>query len=198
MQRSRSFQNTLPSRRSLFLSTAPFVVALAALSPVSAQVSIGGDSTPSDPALVDGSVDLEIGVNGAGSLTILNGGTVTNATGYVGLNTTGVGVVTVSGQDSHWDNLGDVVIGQEGNGTLDILAGGFVSGESGYIGSGPPGRHRRSNGFRRRWFRQGFHLVPSAKSERWRTGEGNAQRHTGRSGRDRRTDQRWVLGGRHR
>lgn len=90
---------------------------------------------PSDPALVDGSVDLEIGVNGAGSLTILNGGTVTNATGYVGLNTTGVGVVTVSGQDSHWDNLGDVVIGQEGNGTLDIQAGGLVSGGTGYIGS---------------------------------------------------------------
>lgn len=118
------------------MSTAPFVVALAALSPASAQVTIGGDSTPLDPALVDGSVDLEIGVSGAGSLAILNGSTLTNATGYVGLNTTGVGVVTVSGQDSRWDNLGDVVIGQEGKGTLDILDGGFVSAETGYIGSG--------------------------------------------------------------
>lgn len=98
-------------------------------------MSIGGDSAPSDPALIDGNVDLEIGVNSAGSLTILNGSALTNATGYVGLNGSGVGVVTVSGQNSRWDNLGDVVIGQQGNGTLDILAGGFVGGETGYIGS---------------------------------------------------------------
>ncbi len=135
MQKSLFYQSVWASRRCLLISTAPFVVALAALSPASAQVSIGGDSTPSDPALIDGNVDLEIGVNGAGSLIILNGSTLTNATGYVGLNTLGVGVVTVSDQGSRWDNLGDVFIGQEGNGTLGIDAGGFVSGGTGYIGS---------------------------------------------------------------
>ncbi|KRB01660.1 adhesin [Devosia sp. Root685] len=121
------------------MSAAPFVVALATLSPALAQVSIGGDSTPSDPALIDGSVDLEIGVNGAGSLTILNGSTLTNAAGYVGLDVGDVGAVTVSGQGSRWENLGDVVIGQSGNGTLDIEVGGFVGGETGYIGASPGG-----------------------------------------------------------
>ncbi|MFK4808570.1 autotransporter outer membrane beta-barrel domain-containing protein, partial [Devosia sp. ZW T5_3] len=119
------------------MSSAPFVIALATLSPALAQVSIGGDSTPLDPASIDGSVDLTIGVTGSGSMTILNGSTLTNATGYVGFDVGGVGVVTVSGQGSRWDNLGDVIIGQEGNGTLDIQAGGFVSGGTGYIGSFP-------------------------------------------------------------
>ncbi|UXN68967.1 autotransporter outer membrane beta-barrel domain-containing protein [Devosia neptuniae] len=117
------------------MSSAPFVVALATLSPALAQVSIGGDSTPLDPASIDGSVDLTIGVTGAGSLTILNGSTLTNANGYVGFGGGGVGVVTVSGQGSRWDNLGDVVIGQSGNGALDIEAGGFVGGETGHIGA---------------------------------------------------------------
>ncbi len=139
MQRSRFPQGGSSSRQYLLISTAPFVVALATLSPALAQVSIGGDSTPSNPAAIDGSVDLQIGVSGAGSLSILNGSTLTNATGYVGLDVGSVGVVTVSGQDSRWDNLGDVVIGQSGNGTLDIEAGGFVSGETGYIGASAGG-----------------------------------------------------------
>jgi len=139
MQKRRLLQSVWPSPQCLLISTAPFVVVLATLAPASAQVSIGGDSTPSDPALIDASVYLEIGVNGAGSLTILNGSTLTNATGYVGLNVGSVGAVTVSGQGSRWDNLGDVVIGQSGDGTLDIDLGGFVAGETGYIGASPGG-----------------------------------------------------------
>ena len=131
----------MPSRQSLLLSAAPFVLALATLSPASAQVTINGDAAPSDPALINGDDDLQIGVNGPGSgtLTILNGATLTNANAYVGLYGAGVGVVTVSGQASHWDNRGDVVIGQEGHGTLDVEAGGLVSGGTGSIGAGPGG-----------------------------------------------------------
>lgn len=139
MQRSRFFQTVSPSRQSLLLSAAPFVVALATLSPASAQVTISGDSTPSNPALIDDTVDLDIGANGPGELTILNGATLTNATAYLGFGASGVGVVTVSGQDSHWDNRGDIVIGQDGNGTLTVEAGGLVSGGTGYIGAGPGG-----------------------------------------------------------
>lgn len=136
MQRRRFLQHVWLSRQCLLFSTAPFVAALATLSPASAQVSIGGDSTPSDPALIDGSVDLEIGLNGPGTLTILNGSTLTNYTGHVGYDVGGIGVVMVSGQNSRWENLGDVVIGQYGDGTLDVLAGGFVTGQTGYIGAG--------------------------------------------------------------
>lgn len=141
MQRHPFSRTVLPSRQSLLLAAAPFVLTLAMLSPASAQVTINGDSAPSDPVLIDGDDDLQIGVNGPGSgtLTILNGATLTNANAYVGLYGAGVGVVTVSGQDSHWDNRGDVVIGQEGHGTLDVEAGGLVSGGTGSIGAGPGG-----------------------------------------------------------
>jgi len=134
-------RNAYSTRRYLLMSSASFVLALATLSPALAQVTIGGDSTPSDSTLIDGSVDLEIGVSGPGmgSLDILNGATLTNATGYVGVDVSGVGIVTVSGQGSRWDNLGDVVIGQSGQGTLDILGGGFVSADTGYVGASADG-----------------------------------------------------------
>lgn len=135
MQKNRSLRSVLPFPLCLLISTTSFVVTLATLSPALAKVSIGGLSSPPDPALLDGSVDLDIGFNGLGTLTILNGSTLTNNTGYVGVDAGGIGVVTVSGQNSRWDNLGNVFIGQFGDGTLDILAGGFVGGEAGYIGS---------------------------------------------------------------
>lgn len=138
MQNSRFLHNVRASRQCL-MSTALLVVAQATLSPAWAQVSIGGDSTPSDPALVDGSVDLDIGFTSFGSLTVFNGSILTNNTGYVGGDAGGFGVVTVSGQDSRWDNLENVVIGQYGRGTLDILAGGLVTGETGYIGASTGG-----------------------------------------------------------
>lgn len=126
---------TRVSTSRLLLSTAPFVVALASLAPASAQVTIGGDSSPSDPALIDGSVNLDIGYDGHGTLTILGGSSLTNNSGFVGYDLGGSGVVAVSGQNSRWDNLGDVVIGQYGDGTLDILGGGLVTGGTGYIGA---------------------------------------------------------------
>ncbi|QEE20138.1 autotransporter outer membrane beta-barrel domain-containing protein [Youhaiella tibetensis] len=135
MQEDCFLRNVRSFRRRLLNSAAPFVVALASLSPASAQVSITGDSSPSDPALIDGSVDLDIGFGAPGSLTILNGGTLTNNTGYVGRDAGGNGSVMVSGQNSRWENQGDVVIGQYGQGTLDILAGGFVTGGNGYVGA---------------------------------------------------------------
>ncbi len=99
MQNSRFLHNVRASRQCL-MSTALLVVAQATLSPAWAQVSIGGDSTPSDPALVDGSVNLDIGFTSFGSLTVFNGSILTNNAGYVGGDAGGFGVVTVSGQDS--------------------------------------------------------------------------------------------------
>ncbi|WP_199270359.1 autotransporter outer membrane beta-barrel domain-containing protein [Stappia indica] len=139
MKKTCFLKRMRPSRQCLLTSIAPLAVALATLSPASAQVWIGGDSTPSDPALIDGSVDLDIGFNSLGTLTILNGSVLTNNTGYVGGDVGGIGVVMVSGQASRWENLGDLVIGQYGDGALDILAGGLVTGENGYIGARPGG-----------------------------------------------------------
>lgn len=115
------------------MSSASFVLALAALSPASAQVSLIGNNNPSDPASIDGTVDLDIGLGGFGSLEIQNGSVLTNNAAFVGSDD--VGKALVSGPGSRWDNLGNVYIGLYGNGTLDILGGGFVSAGEGAIGA---------------------------------------------------------------
>ncbi|QRY70664.1 autotransporter outer membrane beta-barrel domain-containing protein (plasmid) [Ensifer sp. PDNC004] len=114
----------------------PVVVLLATALQARAQVILSGDTDPSDPAAVDSSMDLVIGNSAVGSLTISNGGILTNYTGIIGNDLTGVGTVSVLGQGTHWDNFGDVVTGQSGRGTLDILGGGLVTSEAGYIGAG--------------------------------------------------------------
>lgn len=115
------------------MSSASFVLALATLSPASAQVSLIGNNNPSDPAFIDGTVDLDIGLGGSGSLTIQNGSVLTNNAAYIGSDD--VGTALVSGSGSRWNNLGNVYVGLDGDGTLDILAGGFVSAGEGTIGT---------------------------------------------------------------
>ncbi len=68
---------------------------------------------------------------GAGTLSILNGGTVSSLGGYIGYNPGSQGTVTVSGVGSNgtastWTNTGDLYVGYDGAGTLNILAGGRV------------------------------------------------------------------------
>lgn len=71
---------------------------------------------------------LSVGEAGSGILKIENGGKVTNAgTGYVGATPSGVGFVTVTGQDSLWQIGGNLRLGQTGDGTLRILDQASVS-----------------------------------------------------------------------
>lgn len=84
--------------------------------------------------------DLVVGQFGAGSLSILNGGAVSNLAGYIS-GAGGGGAVTVSGVSSNgtastWTNAGDLYVGYFGTGTLNILAGGRVSNAGGYVGGG--------------------------------------------------------------
>ncbi|KAA0685953.1 hypothetical protein DTW90_34775 [Neorhizobium sp. P12A] len=102
------------------------------------QVTIGGDSNPSDPATVDGSVDLTIGQNGTGALDIKDGGTLTDGTGFVGNHDGSVGNVTLSssnGSVSTWINAGDLVVGQNGTADLTIQDSSEVTNQNGYIGA---------------------------------------------------------------
>lgn len=110
-----------------------------ASAPVSAQVSLGGDVDPSNPASINGGVDLAIGSTGSGSLTIEDGGTLTNRQGSVGSNIGGDGTVIVTGHDgggnaSTWTNTDFLYVGHQGTGTLNILDGGVVTDARGYVG----------------------------------------------------------------
>ena len=88
-------------------------------------------ATPGGTAL-----NLAVGQNGTGRLTIQSGGTVTDVFGAVGNLPGSQGTVTVSGAGSTWTNIGNVVVGGLGTGTLTIQNGGTVnSAGGGSIGS---------------------------------------------------------------
>ena len=55
--------------------------------------------------------DLFVGASGGGTLTIRNGGAVSNAYGYVGRWSGAIGAVTVDGAGSTWTNSGNFRVG---------------------------------------------------------------------------------------
>ena len=69
-----------------------------------------------------------------GSLTVQNGGTVTNTEGSIGFASGSTGTATVSGAGATWTNSGDLYIGRNGTGTLNITSGGTVSNAVGRVG----------------------------------------------------------------
>ena len=69
-----------------------------------------------------------------GSLTVQNGGTVTNTEGNIGYASGATGTATVSGAGATWTNSADLYIGRNGTGTLSIGTGGTVSNVVGRIG----------------------------------------------------------------
>jgi T5SS/PEP-CTERM-associated repeat protein len=78
---------------------------------------------------------LNVGYSGAGTLTIQNGGAVSDVTGVLGLGPGSTGSATVDGAGSSWTNSGNVYVGILGTGTLTIQNGGNVSNAGiGYLG----------------------------------------------------------------
>ncbi|WP_246674387.1 autotransporter domain-containing protein [Mesorhizobium sp. B4-1-1] len=77
---------------------------------------------------------LSVGYSGIGTLTIQNGGTVTNTFGIIGYGPVSKGTATVDGAGSSWTNSGDLYVGYSGDGTLAIQNGGKVSNSVGSIG----------------------------------------------------------------
>ena len=76
---------------------------------------------------------LFTGYNGAGALSISNGGKVNNSTGYIGYGNRYLrprddchGDVNVDGSGSIWINRNDLHVGYYGDGTLTISNGGLV------------------------------------------------------------------------
>jgi len=79
--------------------------------------------------------NLYVGLDGTGTLTIADSGTVSNTTGTIGANGGATGTVTVTGAGSSWTNSGSLSVGQDGTGTLTIAGGGAVSNTIGAIGA---------------------------------------------------------------
>lgn len=75
--------------------------------------------------------NLFVGEAGDGSLTINNGGTVSNMTGFIGYVSGVTGTVTVDGAGSSWINSSSIKVGNSGDGTLTISNGGAVIVDSG-------------------------------------------------------------------
>jgi len=93
-----------------------------------------GDIVPGLPTsplaswdLGGGQLVVGYGHYSTGTLTIENGGTVSNTRGYVGLGYASVGAVTVTGTGSTWSNSDVLYIGYGGTGTLTIADGGLVT-----------------------------------------------------------------------
>jgi len=78
---------------------------------------------------------LFVGVGGAGTMTISNGGVVITNDGTLGVAAGGTGVVTVTGANSTWATTGGINVGNAGSGSLAISNGGAVSSVGGTVGA---------------------------------------------------------------
>ncbi|WP_050773814.1 autotransporter domain-containing protein [Pseudovibrio sp. JE062] len=77
---------------------------------------------------------IYVGDNGDGTLTVSDGGAVSNAFSKIGRIGGSSGRVEVTGTGSTWTNTDDLVIGVSGDGTLMVSDGGTVSNTHGRIG----------------------------------------------------------------
>lgn len=81
------------------------------------------------------STGLAVGEFGTGTLKITNGGAVfSSATSLIGYDSGAIGMVTVDGAGSIWNNNGDLFFGSKGSGSLSITHGGAVSSASASLG----------------------------------------------------------------
>jgi len=80
--------------------------------------------------------NIFVGNGGTGTLSISNGGTVSDTIGYLGNGGGSSGTATVTGAGSSWANSGDFRVGNSGNGVLSVQNGGQISNTQGYIAVG--------------------------------------------------------------
>ena len=128
---------------------------MVALSPASAQqVILTGATNPGDPATIDSSTVLWIGLYGDGELNIQNGGVLNDLSAYIGGSAGDEGIATVTGLGSEWHNGNNLDIGFHGVGTLNIAAGGVVSARNSDVGYTDEG-HVLVSGTGSRWSNSG-------------------------------------------
>jgi T5SS/PEP-CTERM-associated repeat protein len=79
-------------------------------------------------------VGFSVGRSGIGTLSVLDGGSILNTTGYIGEDPASTGTATVSDPGSTWTNSSHLYVGYSGIGTLDVAGEGVVSNLDGVIG----------------------------------------------------------------
>lgn len=73
--------------------------------------------------------DLLVGYQGSGTLTVQDGGSVSNTDGWLGYETGGTGTIAINGKGSSWENTSDLSLGRSSNsgvGSLTISGGSTV------------------------------------------------------------------------
>ncbi len=95
-----------------------------------------GTLTVSNGGAVSNGGTLAVGIQAIGTVTISSGGTVGNDAGYVGFAAGGAGTVTVTGAGSTWSNASDLYVGYDGTGDVKISNGGVVTSNIGYLAYG--------------------------------------------------------------
>jgi T5SS/PEP-CTERM-associated repeat protein len=118
----------------------PILIALSLAAPLPAlhaDITAVGDVVPAtDPSTWISTTGVCIGSTAAGTLTITNGGTVTNGLCYIGRYSGSMGVVLVDGIGSTWTNDDYIYIGMWGSGTLTISNRAAVKSSCAYISNG--------------------------------------------------------------
>jgi T5SS/PEP-CTERM-associated repeat protein len=69
-------------------------------------------------------------------LSVTNGGSVSNAVGYLGDESGSAGIAVIDGVGSSWSNSSNVMVGRYGSGNLSITNGGTVYSGSGWVAYG--------------------------------------------------------------
>ena len=120
----------------------PLFVAFSISTAGYANVVASGTISPSDPALWTSSTisyigfyDLETLDDGIGTLSIAGGSSITGFDSYIGYTPDSVGIVTIDGEASSWDNANNLYVGFHGAGELTITDGALVTTDfKGFIG----------------------------------------------------------------
>ncbi len=109
-----------------FRIIAGLVVVTCLTSFANAQVTYGGNVSPSNPAGWTTSTGGLVGTGGYGWVKIDSGGTVRNQWAAVGYRSGNSGDMTVTGPGATWITGNDMYVGLWGNGYLEISNGGVV------------------------------------------------------------------------
>ncbi|MFA5335546.1 MAG: autotransporter-associated beta strand repeat-containing protein, partial [Candidatus Omnitrophota bacterium] len=97
--------------------------------------AVGALTVTGSGSTLANAADLNVGYSGDGTLTVSDGGVVTDTTDlYVAHDAGSTGIITVTGSGSTL-SVRDMYIGDAGEATLTISAGGSVRGSSGFLGT---------------------------------------------------------------
>lgn len=104
--------------------------------------------------------DVLAGLNGEGTLRVINNGDIFANSAVIGKNSGSVGTATISGAGSGLGATSSVIVGDLGEGTLNIDLGGTVNDIDGFIGNGVAGAGTVNvNGSGSRWINSGQVIV---------------------------------------